>query len=166
MRRELHAPLEQALREGHLIPVCFVSARTGAGIAELLDIIVKLLPDPTEANPPDFLRGEGADARPMHARPDPSLHVLAHVFKVTVDPFIGKMGIFRVHQGTVTRDSQLYIGDGRKPFKVGHLFMLQGKDHVEVLARSCRATSRRSPRSTTSISTRCCTMPPRTTTST
>ena len=129
---ELHAPLEQALREGHLIPVCFVSARSGAGVAELLDVIVKLLPDPTEANPPDFIVGEGADAKPMEARPDPSRHVLAHVFKVTVDPYVGKMGIFRVHQGTLTRDSQLYIGDGRKPFKVGHLFMLQGKDHVEV----------------------------------
>jgi elongation factor G len=129
---ELHAPLEQALREGHLIPVCFVSARTGAGVAELLDAIVKLLPDPTEANPPDFLVGAGAAARPMQARPDPALHVLAHVFKVTVDPYVGKLGIFRVHQGTVTRDSQLYIGDGRKPFKVGHLFMLQGKDHLEV----------------------------------
>ena len=129
---ELHAPLEQALREGHLIPVCFVSARSGAGLAELLDVIVKLLPDPTEANPPDFLLGEGAAAEPMQARPDPSLHVLAHVFKVTVDPYVGKLGIFRVHQGTVTRDSQLYVGDGRKPFKVGHLFMLQGKDYVEV----------------------------------
>lgn len=129
---ELHAPLEQALREGHLIPVCFVSARSGAGLSELLDVVVKLLPDPTEANPPDFLLGEGAAAQPMQARPDPSLHVLAHVFKVTVDPYVGKLGIFRVHQGTVTRDSQLYVGDGRKPFKVGHLFMLQGKDHVEV----------------------------------
>ena len=129
---ELHAPLEQALREGHLIPVCFTSARTGAGVAELLDIIVKLLPNPSEANPPDFLKGEGDDARPMQARPDPALHVLAHVFKVTVDPFVGRMGIFRVYQGTVTKDSLLYIGDGRKPFKVGHLFMLQGKDHVEV----------------------------------
>jgi elongation factor G len=129
---ELHAPLEQALREGHLIPVCFVSARTGAGVAELLDVIVKLLPNPTEGNPPDFLNGEGADAKAMHADPDPAKHVLAHVFKVTVDPFVGRMGIFRVHQGTVTKDSQLYIGDGRKPFKVGHLFMLQGKEHVEV----------------------------------
>jgi elongation factor G len=129
---ELHAPLEQALREGHLIPVCFVSARTGAGVGELLEIIEKLLPNPTEGNPPEFLNGEGADAKPMQAKPDPKAHVLAHVFKVTVDPFVGRMGIFRVHQGTVTKDSQLYIGDGRKPFKVGHLFMLQGKDHVEV----------------------------------
>ncbi len=129
---ELHAPLEQALREGHLIPVCFVSAKSGAGVAELLDIIDKLLPNPSEANPPAFLRGEGAAAEPLAAAPDPGRHVLAHVFKVTVDPFVGRMGVFRVHQGTVTRDSQLYIGDGRKPFKVGHLFMLQGKDHVEV----------------------------------
>jgi elongation factor G len=29
---QLHAPFEKALREGHLIPVCFVSARTGAGV--------------------------------------------------------------------------------------------------------------------------------------
>jgi len=129
---ELHAPLEQALREGHLIPVCFVSARTGAGVAELLDVIVKLLPNPTEANPPDFLNGEGEAAVPMHAEPDAAKHVLAHVFKVTVDPYVGRMGIFRVHQGTVTRDSQLFIGDGRKPFKVGHLFLLQGKETVEV----------------------------------
>ena len=129
---ELHAPLEQALREGHLIPVCFVSSRTGAGVAELLDVIVKLLPNPTEGNAPDFLNGEGPDAVLMHAQPDPNAHVLAHVFKITVDPYVGKMGVMRVHQGTITKDSLLYVGDGRKPFKVGHLFMLQGKDHVEV----------------------------------
>ena len=129
---ELHAPLEQALREGHLIPVVFVSAKSGAGVAELLDVIVKLLPNPTEANAPDFLRGEGTDATPMHATPDPVLHVLAHVFKVTVDPFVGRLGIFRVHQGTVTRDMPLYVGDSRKPFKASHIYLLQGKQTVEV----------------------------------
>jgi elongation factor G len=130
--RELHGPLEQALREGHLVPVCFVSARTGAGVPELLDVIERLLPNPTEGNPPAFLKGEGAAAQPLRAEPDPERHVLAHVFKVTQDAYVGKMGIFRIHQGTVTRNSQLFIGDGRKPFKVGHLFMLQGKEHVEV----------------------------------
>jgi len=130
--RELHAPLEQALREGHLVPICFVSARTGAGVPELLDVIEKLLPDPSESNPPEFLEGEGAEARPIQAEPDAARHVLAHVFKITQDPYVGKMGVIRVHQGTITRDSQLYVGDGRRPFKVGHLFMLQGKDLVEV----------------------------------
>jgi elongation factor G len=130
--QELHAPLEQALREGHLVPVCFVSARTGAGVPELLDVIEKLLPDPTESNPPAFLEGEGPDAKPVQAVADPDKHVLAHVFKVTQDPYVGKMGVLRVHQGTVTRDSQLYVGDGRRPFKVGHLFMLKGKELVEI----------------------------------
>jgi elongation factor G len=129
---ELHAPLEQALREGHLVPICFVSARNGAGVAELLDVIAKLLPNPAEGNAPIFYNGEGAAAVELRAEPDAGRHVLAHVFKVTQDPYVGKMGVFRIHQGVVTRDSQLYIGDGRKPFKVGHLFMLQGKEHVEV----------------------------------
>jgi elongation factor G len=133
---QLHAPFEKALREGHLVPVCFVSARTGAGVAELLDVLVKLAPNPAEANPPLFFKGEvGApeEAREeFRSEPDPGRHVLAHVFKVVVDPFVGKLGVFRVHQGTVTKDTQLLIGDGRKPFKVGHLFMLQGAKNVEI----------------------------------
>jgi elongation factor G len=127
----LHAPFEKALREGHLIPVCFTSARNGAGVAELLDIIVKLLPNPTEGNPAQFLKGEGADAVPLHAEPDAAKHVLAHVFKVTIDPFVGKVGVFRVHQGAIRRDMQLYIGDGRKPFKVAHPYLLRGKEFIE-----------------------------------
>ena len=129
---ELHAPLEQALREGHLIPVCFVSARTGAGVPELLDVIARLLPNPTEGNPPDFLNGEGADAELMHATPDPAAHVLGHVFKISIDPYVGKLGYVRVHQGTISPGTQLYVGDGRKPFKVGHLYFQQGKNHMEV----------------------------------
>jgi elongation factor G len=129
---QLHAPFEEALREGHLIPICFTSAKTGAGVKELLDILVQLAPNPAEGNPRAFLRGEGDDAEEFHAEPDPAKHVIAHVFKVAVDPFMGKLSYFKVHQGTVTKDSQLYIGDARKPIKVGHLFMVKGKDLVEV----------------------------------
>jgi elongation factor G len=129
---QLHAPFEKALREGHLVPVCFVSARTGAGVSELLDILVRLAPNPAEGNPPLFIKGEGDNAVEFHSEPDASKHVLAHVFKVVMDPFVGKLGVFRVHQGTVTRDTQLFVGDGRKPFKVGHLFMLQGAKYLEL----------------------------------
>jgi elongation factor G len=129
---ELHAPFEKALREGHLVPVCFVSARTGAGVAELLDVLVKLAPNPAEGNPPMFYKGEGDAATEFRSEPDPGKRVLAHVFKVVVDPFVGRLGVFRVHQGTVTKDTQLYIGEARKPFKVGHLLLLQGGKSVEV----------------------------------
>jgi len=128
---QLHAPFEKAMREGHLVPICFVSARTGAGIKELLDAFVKLLPNPTEGNSEPLLKGEAA-TETSHSIPEPQQHAVAHVFKVLIDPFIGKLGIFRILQGTVTKDSQLYIGDSRKPFKVSHLFHVHGKEHPEV----------------------------------
>jgi len=130
---ELHAPFERALRAGHLIPILFVSSRTGAGVPQLLDALAKLAPNPSEGNPPPFYRGEpGQEPQAFAALPDEDLHVLAHVFKVVVDPFIGKVGVFRVHQGTIRREAQLFVSSAKRPFKVAHLYRLQGKDYVEV----------------------------------
>jgi elongation factor G len=131
---ELHEPLERALREGHLIPVVFTSAKTGAGIAELLEVIVELLPNPTEANPPAYVStpaggGESSELVPI---PDPGRHVLAHVFKIEIDPYIGRLAVFRMHQGRLTPGTQLYVGEGRKPIKPGHLYQLRGKQQTEV----------------------------------
>jgi elongation factor G len=129
---QLHDPFEKALREGHLLPICFVSARTGAGVPQLLEFFARLLPNPAEGNPEPFLKGAGPEAEEFHATPDPKAHVLAHVFKIVIDPFMGKLALFRVHQGTLTKDSQLYIGDARKPFRVGHLFLFHGKERPEI----------------------------------
>ena len=130
--QELHDAFEQCLREGHLVPICFVSARSGAGVRELLDLFEKMMPSPREANPPQFLKGSGPDAEVLEPVPEPGRHVIADEFKIINDPFVGKLGVFRIYQGTVRRDTQLFIDDGKKPFKVGHLFKLKGKDHVEI----------------------------------
>ncbi len=129
---QLHDPFEKALREGHLIPVCFTSVENGAGIDELLTLMARLMPDPSEGNPPPFMKGEGANMKPVEVAPDPDKHVIGHVFKILNDPYRGKLGIFRMHQGTLKSGAQLYIGDARKPFKVNHLFRLQGKDQEEI----------------------------------
>jgi elongation factor G len=129
---ELHDAFEQCLREGHLVPVCFASARNGVGVRELLEVAERLFPHPGEANSPPFVKGSGGDARAIDAKPDPKAHVIADVFKIVNDPFVGKLAVFRVYQGTVKKDSQLFIDDGKKPFKVSHLFKLKGKEHVEI----------------------------------
>jgi elongation factor G len=131
---QLHAPLERAMREGHLIPVVFTSAKTGAGIAELLEVIVKLMPNPAEGNPPVYVNTpiDGGAPTEIRAAPDPGKHVLAHVFKVEIDPYIGRVAVFRVHQGRITPGTQLFIGEGRKPIKAGHLYMLRGKQQTEI----------------------------------
>lgn len=130
--QELHDAFEQCLREGHLVPVCFVSARSGVGVRALLDVAEKLFPHPGEANPPPFVKGVGEAAVPIVAKTDADAHVIADVFKIVNDPFVGKLGVFRVYQGTVKKDTQLFVDDGKKPFKVAHLFKMKGKDHVEV----------------------------------
>jgi len=129
---QLHSPFEQALREGHLIPVCFVSAETGAGIPELLRIFDGLMPNPAEGNPPPFFKGEGAGAQRVQVAPDPGKHVIAHVFKTSIDPYVGKLAVLRVHQGTLRQGSQVFVGDARKPVKIAHLMKLMGKDSEEM----------------------------------
>ena len=131
---ELHEPLERALREGHLIPVVFTSAKTGAGIAELLTVIEQLLPNPTEGNPPQYFSTPAGGGEPTELQPvpDPGKHVLAHVFKIEIDPYIGRIAVFRMHQGRLTPGMQLYVGEGRKPIKAGHLYLLRGKQQIEV----------------------------------
>lgn len=129
---QLHEPFEQALREGHLVPVCFASAENGAGVPELLEVFTRLMPNPAEGNPPPFLKGVGASARRAEVSPDPDKHVVAHVFKISIDPYVGKLGAVRVHQGTVRPGSQLFVGDARKPFKVAHLYRMLGKETTEI----------------------------------
>ncbi|WP_108651475.1 elongation factor G [Dongshaea marina] len=129
---QLHEPFEKALRRRHMLPVCFTSATGEIGIQELLTIFSKLLPNPLEANPPAFVKGWGEKAKPVEVTPDPQKHLLAHVFKITVDPFIGRLGVFRVHQGTMTNGERVFISEERKPIKIGHLLKLQGGKQLEV----------------------------------
>jgi elongation factor G len=128
---QLHDPFEKALREEHLIPVCFVSAETGAGIKQLLNIVERLMPNPMEGNPPTFLKGEGDDAVEVDVTPDAGAHAIGHVFKIDIDPFKGRLGVFRIHQGTIKPGNQLYVGDARKPIKVNQLLKINGGEHVK-----------------------------------
>ncbi len=129
---QLHDPFEKALREGHLVPICFVSARTGVGIPELMTVFDRLLPNPLEGNPRPFLIGKGENEQSFTAEPSIDKHSIAHVFKVAADPYVGKLGIFRVHQGLVGKESQLFVGDERKSIKIPHLFKLRGKQQIEI----------------------------------
>ncbi len=129
---QLHDPFERALRRGHLVPVCFVSAETGAGLRQLLRVFTQLMPSPLEGNPPEFLTG-GPEPKRVPIDPgDPSGHFIGHVFKVTVDPYVGRLATFRVHQGQVHAGEQVYIGEKRKAVKLSHLYRVQGKNLEEI----------------------------------
>jgi elongation factor G len=127
----LHAPFERAMDEGHVVPILFTDAKNSVGIAELLDAIARHFPSPVEGNPRPFLTGTPGDERPFEYQAEVNKPLLAHVFKVTTDPFVGKLAIFRVHQGKAAGNTPAYIGHSKKPIKLGHVFHLQGKEHRE-----------------------------------
>ena len=130
---DLLIPFKKALAGGRLIPIVFVSAKTGVGLDHLLDTLVKLTPNATETNPPPFYKIEADGSQTLYSvLPDESKHVIAHVFKVVSDPYVGKLGVFRVHQGTLRKELPLYINDAKRAFKIGHLYRLQGKENIEV----------------------------------
>ena len=128
---QLHDPFERALRRGHLIPVCFVSAKTGAGLRQLLRIMTQLMPSPLEGNPAEFTAGQEGRALKLNGG-NGNGHFIGHVFKLNVDPYVGRLAAFRVHQGEIHTGDQVFIGERRKAVKLAHLYSVQGKDLHEV----------------------------------
>ncbi|KPK17271.1 MAG: hypothetical protein AMJ62_02135 [Myxococcales bacterium SG8_38] len=128
----LHEPFERAMDQAHVVPVCFTDALSGAGVEALLDTIVRHFPSPPEGNARPFFMGEGKDEAPFVYSDDPSKTLLAHVFHVATDPYLGKLCFFRVYQGTMKVGDQLFIGDGKKPIRLSHLFQIQGKQRTPV----------------------------------
>lgn len=124
----LHSTVTKALREGHVIPVCFTSAKKLIGIRDFMKVIIRHLPSPAEANIAKFIDNDG---NRVATTPDKDLPVIAHVFKVVSDPYVGKIGVFRVHQGRITSGTTLYVDDLKKPIKVARPLILQGKNAEE-----------------------------------
>ena len=125
---QLHGAFERALRRGHLVPVCFVSAVTGSGINQLLNAMNHLAPSPREGNPPQC----SVDGEAVALKADKDQDTVALLYKINVDPYVGKMGVFRVYQGQVNVGDSLYLDDQRKAIKVAHLYALQGAESEEV----------------------------------
>jgi elongation factor G len=135
---KLHDAFEKCLEQAHLVPVCFVSAKTGMGVSALLHVLASLCPSPVEVDPPEFVLREVEDGgaisheKEWHGKPEASAKLLAHVFRVVTDPFLGKVAMLRVHQGTLRAKSDVMIDDHKKPVRLGHMFVMQGKEHIEV----------------------------------
>lgn len=127
----LHKALEQAMISGHVVPILFTDAKADVGVKELIEVICRHFPSPIEARPWPMTETDGQEK--SHEYEDgPASHLMAHVFKVTTDPFVGKLSVFRVHQGKAVGSAQVAVGGARKALKLGHIFHLQGKDHKEV----------------------------------
>ncbi|HVZ94837.1 MAG TPA: elongation factor G [Phycisphaerales bacterium] len=129
---QLHDAFEKALRDGHLVPIVFCSAKTGAGLDDLLHIMANLCPSPLEGTPAPFLMKKGEEEIEWHPTIDAKKEPVAHIFKVTTDQFVGKLAYVRVHQGTIKPGDQLYLNESKKAVRIGHILKTMGKDSKEI----------------------------------
>jgi elongation factor G len=131
---KLAAAFASAMVAGTVIPVLFAAARTEVGVKDFLDAVVKYFPSPAQAKGrcvrESFSSPTESAEVPVAA--DPSKPFVGQAFKITTDPFVGKMAWIRILQGTVQPETTYVLGDQKRPVKVGHLFKIQGKESVEI----------------------------------
>jgi elongation factor G len=129
---ELRAALRAAVLKGALTPVLCGSGSKNIGAGPLLDAIVSLLPAPTE-RPPQQAHN-ASNGEPVECRPDPSAPFAALVFKTVIDPFAGKLSIFRVFSGKALSDSSVLNSTRQYKERFGQLLRLEGKKQAPLAA--------------------------------
>ncbi|MCY2925165.1 MAG: GTP-binding protein, partial [Planctomycetota bacterium] len=133
---KLGGAFAKAMVAGSVIPVAFTSALERVGVTELMTMVAKYFPSPAQAKSRP-VHMETEDGTEVALTADPSKPFIGQAFKITTDPFVGKLAWVRVLQGTILPDTVYHVRDERKTMKVGHLFKIQGKDTVE--AKTCVA---------------------------
>lgn len=100
--------LETAVARGSFFPVLPTSALTGLGTTELLEVLVRAFPPPTERSLQEVTDLSGQPGSPLGC--DPSGPLAAEVVRTSIDPFLGRICLVRVFSGTLREDSPVHVG--------------------------------------------------------
>jgi elongation factor G len=103
----LVADLERAVARATFFPVVPVCSATGVGCTELLDLVTRGFPAPSEHPAPDVFKPSGATAGPIAC--DPSGPLVAEIVKTTSDPYVGRLSLVRVFSGTLAPDQSVHV---------------------------------------------------------
>jgi len=129
---QLAAAFAKAMVAGTLIPVLFTATKSEVGVKALMDAVAKYFPSPAEASIRPVRAGADEDAEEVEVVADAAKPFVGQAFKITTDPFVGKLAWVRILQGTVQGETTYHLRDEKKSAKIGHLFKVQGKETQEV----------------------------------
>lgn len=127
---EIHKGLRKGVIEGRLIPVLVGSATNNVGVHTLLDMIWDYLPSPMDTK--KYLGKHPETLKEIERELDPNAPFSAFVFKTIVDPYVGKINLFKVTSGEVKKDDEVLNATTGEREKLSHLFVLRGKEQIEV----------------------------------
>jgi elongation factor G len=117
--------LKTGVTDGRIFPVTCGAATRNLGTSRLLDAFVEDLPSPAKRG---AVKLDG-----LTLEPDEAKETVAFVFKTLADPFAGRLNLFRVYQGVLKHDTQVFNVRAHVKERVGQLLVPQGKDseHAE-----------------------------------
>ncbi len=120
-----------ALNTGTVIPILFTEARNEVGVMELLDVITRCTPSPSEAAPARLVNGEAT----IEVKADSNGPLAGLVFRVGFDPKSNmKYSTIRIFSGTLKSDTNLMYNDEKKGLRPGHILKSQGAEYTEIPA--------------------------------
>ncbi len=126
---EVIAGVRTAVLAGELVPIlATASAPQGVGIEEFLETTRSFLPSPLDGKKADVTK----DGNAAEYAVDPAGPLAAFIFKTTADPFVGKLSVFRVYQGTVKSNSEIWNSNREQSERIGQLYLPKGKSQENV----------------------------------
>ncbi|MFM1581919.1 elongation factor G [Helcococcus bovis] len=120
--------ITNAMIAGSVVPLIVGSATEGYGIDELLNIISYYMPAPNNKKAHIGFRALEGENRLV----DENQPFSAYVFKTYMDPFVGRISLFKVLSGKITKDDSIYNSTRKLDEKSAGLFRLEGKKQIEV----------------------------------
>nr|WP_300004389.1 elongation factor G [Tissierella sp.] len=139
---EIGQGIRDSMANGELIPVFIGSAEKRIGIDHLLSVITRYIPSPLDV---ETYLGKDKDGELIERKVSTTEPFSAIVFKTIVDPFVGKLSLFKVASGRLTKNTEIFNQNKQTMEKLGGLFTLRGKEQIEVneiLAGDIGATSK------------------------
>jgi len=126
---EIMQAIRAAILSGKFFAVTGGDGR-GVIVEKLLDLVVDLLPAPTDRSSNWGTHPKtGDEIERKHAETDP---FAALAFKITSDPFVGKLAYFRVYSGKITAGSYVLNSSTGEKERVGRIVRLQADKREDV----------------------------------
>ena len=127
---ELKAAIRKETIECKLNPVFCGSSYKNKGIQPLLDAVVDYMPAPTDI---ESIKGVNPETGAEDSRPTSDSEPFAALaFKIATDPFVGKLGFFRVYSGMITAGSYVYNSSKDKRERMGRILLMHANHREEI----------------------------------
>ena len=128
---EIVEGLRAGMLDGTIYPVFCGSAFNNIGVKQIMEAMLAWAPNPLERPVPV---GKIADSSEEEAEcpPDPEGPTVLQIFKTFIDPFAGRVNLFRVYSGKLTPDTQLYNLNKDQKERIGQIVCLLGKKQTTV----------------------------------